>query len=168
MNRICFNWVSNKFDNFVRNISISPYRHTTTKKIPQSIKFNIQAPVIYKFAAFLKQFQRFHTSYAPLNINPSSIKSDVIVYKYENPRFFKILNTFGLVQFFVLCYTSESLLHGLKRIKIDEEDDSKLKKNPIYLRKDFSENSWRYGSAIGIFLIGMPSFNLYRLFLFYT
>lgn len=156
MNRFLFNRFANKFDNIVRNIPISSIRQTT-KWTPQYIKFNIQTPVIYQFATFLKQFQRFHSTHAPININPSSIKSDVIIYKYDNPRFFKIINTFGIVQFFVLCYTSESLLHGLQRTKKDEEDDPKLEKIPSYLRKDFSENKWRYGLSFGTFLIGMLS-----------
>lgn len=47
----------------------------------------------------LKPSIRQFATPAPINLNLSALAKDVIVFKYNNPRYFKLLNVFALIQF---------------------------------------------------------------------
>lgn len=139
--------------NFASRLWSTPFTQPLNRTLTKAAGTNVHKPFTYKLATALKQFHRSHSSKAPINLNTAAIAKDLIVYKYENPRFYRIVNLFGFVQLFVLSYVSESLLHGLKNVPVDVEDQ-RLKNIPSYLRVNFGENSWRYGLATGIFLTG--------------
>jgi len=60
-------------------------------------------------------------SKAPLNIDTTKLLKDVIVFKYENPNYFKYLNVFAIGQFLVLSYFSQYTLVALRNTPVDEQ-----------------------------------------------
>lgn len=126
---------------------------------PKSTTINAHKPIIHKYATILNQYRHSHASYAshaPLNINTAALTKDVIIYKYENPRFFKIVNIFGVVQLFVLSYIAESLLSGLRNVSTNDNDgDPRLENVPGYMRKtNFGDSKWKYGLSFGVAFTG--------------
>lgn len=166
MSRFLFNRNFTNFSSFQRKFSFTPYQQAVNIK-PKAITTNIHKPIIYKYARILRQFQQSYASYAsnasnaPLNFNKAALTKDVIIYKYENPRFFKIVNTFGIVQLFVLTYVSESLVSGLRNVSTNESNaDPRLENVPGYIRHvNFGENKWKYGLAFGTFFTGKMMFH---------
>lgn len=142
--------------NFVRKFTFTRY--------PQSFHINSKAitlhtPLINNFTQILRHFQHPHKAYAthaPLNFNKAALTKDVIIFKYENPRFFKIVNIFGIVQLFVLTYVAESIINGLRNVSPNKADiDPRLEKVPDYMREtNFGENKWRYGMSFGAAFTG--------------
>lgn len=153
MNRLLFNRSILASNLLVRNYTakpiITPLRNII--KEPTTIVFK---PIVYKFSSnILKQFVRKNASYAPINIDPKSLTKDVIVFKYDNPKYFKIMNFFGLVQFFFWLICSEFTLSTMRDTPVDENNEY-LEKMPFYLRINLGENKYKYGLAISCFLLG--------------
>lgn len=130
--------------------SISPPLRNIAKESPR-IVFH---PIICPFSShFSKQFCRKNASYAPLNINTKNLTKDVIVFKYNNPRYFKIMNFFGIVQFFFWIIFAEFTLSTLRNTPIDENDPN-FDDLPFHMRINLGENKYKYGLAITSFMIG--------------
>lgn len=152
MNRLLFNRsVINTC--ITRNYSIGP----STLKLRNIIKEPsniVLKPIVYGFSVhYIKPFYRKRASYAPINIDPSSLTKDVIVFKYNNPKYFRIMNFFGLVQFFFWLICSEFTLSTLRDTPIDHNDPDKHNA-PFYLRINLGENKYKNGLAISCFLLG--------------
>lgn len=104
--------------------------------------------------------RRFHftsnikTNTSLAEINTSPIK-DVILFKYENPRFFKVLNLFAVVQFGFWSYLSLTAYETLR--------DAPVPKNAEKWWEKFNlgENKYRYTIAFSCFLIGSLNFCYY-------
>lgn len=153
MNRLLFNRSVINTNILARNYSIRPttLQLRNTVKEPPKIVFK---PIVYAFSVnYLKQFCRTRASYAPINIDPSSLTKDVIVFKYNNPKYFRIMNFFGLVQFFFWIICSEFALSTLRDTPINDTDPD-LQNTPFYLRINLGENKYKNGLAISCFLLG--------------
>lgn len=113
------------------------------------------APLAYKPAQFAFNVfaKRSHSSVAPLNIDVSNLTKDVIVYKYDNPRYFKLLNIFALVQFVFWTGMAEFQLSNLRDTPVDETAPG-FEEQPFYKRKNLGENRFKYGLASVLLLMG--------------
>lgn len=49
-----------------------------------------------------------------------NLAKDVIVYKYENPRKFKVLNFFAISQLFFWCYLGHWSYTGMRNTKVSD------------------------------------------------
>lgn len=47
-----------------------------------------------------------------------NLAKDIIVYRYENPRKFKLLNIFAISQLFFWCYLGQWSFTGMKYTKV--------------------------------------------------
>ncbi|KAF2883991.1 hypothetical protein ILUMI_22189 [Ignelater luminosus] len=83
-----------------------------------------------------------------LNVNTNVIK-DVIMYKYENPRFFKILNLFAICQFGFWTYLSIFSFKTLRDAPVTPSPDVAW-----WQRINLGENKYRNTIAISAFIIG--------------
>lgn len=61
-------------------------------------------------------------SQTPLNVNTNVIK-DVILFKYENPKFFKMLNVFALCQFGFWTYLSHFAYTTLRDVPMPKSEE---------------------------------------------
>lgn len=102
---------------------------------------------------FLKQFGHRNASYAPINIDVTNLTKDVIIFKHNNPRYFKLMNIFGIVQFFFWIICAEFQLSNLRDIPVNKESPE-FKDLPAYLKVNWGENKFKFGIATASFLFG--------------
>lgn len=163
MNRILSNKYFLASASLFRNYSIKSmaappsFRNAIVTKIPaqptQAIVFKPHLYQLFTSNAF-RQFQRkSYASYAPINIDARNLTKDVIVYKYNNPRFFKVMNIFAIVQFFFWLICSEFTLSTLRDTPINDNDPDISNKSIIY-RVNLGENKYKYGIATATFFLG--------------
>lgn len=79
----------------------------------------------------------------------TNVVKDVILYKYENPRFFRILNIFAICQFGFWAYLSYFSFFYLRDVPADKSKDS-----PWFRRINLGEPKYRYAIGISSFVIG--------------
>ncbi|XP_060520156.1 transmembrane protein 223 [Cylas formicarius] len=90
------------------------------------------------------------SSRAPsLNIN-TKVSRDVILYKYENDKFYKIMNIFGLCQFGFWSYLSVFALKNMRDAPVDESREDL----PWWRKINLGENKYRNGLGTIAFVIG--------------
>ncbi|KAK9891378.1 hypothetical protein WA026_014622 [Henosepilachna vigintioctopunctata] len=106
-------------------------------------------PKLNKLSLFrwlhISPIKRNVLSAAEVNTN---VVKDVILFKYENPRFFKILNLFALVQFGFWTYLSLTAYETLRDVPIDEHAEK------WWERINLGENKYRNTITTVCFLIG--------------
>lgn len=83
-----------------------------------------------------------------INLNTSVIK-DVILYKYENPRQFTLLNIFALTQFAFWLYLSHFAYISLKDVPVSSKEDA-----PWWRKINFGEAKYRNTITYGSFVFG--------------
>ncbi|XP_055311514.1 transmembrane protein 223 [Sitodiplosis mosellana] len=153
MNRLLFNRSILNSSFLVRNYTVKPLTPPLRNIVKEPSRL-IYKPIVYTFSTNgLKQFCRSNGSYAPLNID-TNLAKDVIVFKYNNPRYFKMMNIFGLAQFFFWLICSEFTLSNLRNTPINEGAPN-FADLPLYLRVNLGENKYKYGLAIGCFMFGL-------------
>lgn len=87
------------------------------------------------------------------NSSSTTTLKDLLIYKYENPKFFKYLNFFAIAQFMFWNYLSYFSFTSLKDVPINtiEKSDIDL---PWWRRINLGENKYRNGIALLCFIIG--------------
>lgn len=87
-----------------------------------------------------------------LDIDPTALTKDVIIYKYENPNYFKYMNLFGLLQFLMLSYCGLFTL-GLRDRPVNKAavDYAHL---PWYGKYNLGDKYFRQGISVIVFGIG--------------
>lgn len=80
-----------------------------------------------------------------------SVPKDTILFKYDNPRFFRLMNVFAMSQFFFWVYLSHFAFSTMKNVPISQE--KKEDKDLSWWRK-INFGKYRNGIAAGSFLIG--------------
>lgn len=83
-----------------------------------------------------------------LDVNTNVIK-DVILYKSDGDRFFKVLNFFGVSQFVFWTYLSMTAYQTLKDIPVNEATA-----NVWWRRINFGDSKWKNSLTIISFVIG--------------
>lgn len=87
---------------------------------------------------------------APLRRTATTLDKDVLLYKYENTRFFRYLNLFGASQFIFWLYLS-----NFATTLRDVPEQKTVEKKQWYESLSFlGENKYRNGMAALFFLIG--------------
>lgn len=90
--------------------------------------------------------RNFSGSTVDVNTN---VAKDVILFKYENPRFFKVLNLFALCQFGFWTYLSVFAFQTLRDAPASAEPDAS------WFRKiNLGENKYKNTIAVSAFIIG--------------
>ncbi|XP_037910979.1 transmembrane protein 223 [Hermetia illucens] len=96
-----------------------------------------------------------HVNTTPRSFNRAvdvntNVPKDVILFKYDNPRFFKILNIFALCQFGFWSYLSHFAFTTLKDAPVEKVDE-----DASWFRKiNLGENKYRNTITVSCFLIG--------------
>lgn len=81
----------------------------------------------------------------------ASLQKDVLLYQYENTKFFRYLNLFGVSQFVFWTYLS-NFATSLRDVPVTPNP---VENRPWYERLSFlGENKYRNGMAILFFAIG--------------
>ncbi|XP_055859145.1 transmembrane protein 223 [Episyrphus balteatus] len=80
----------------------------------------------------------------------TNVAKDIILFKYENPKFFKMLNIFAIVQFLFWNYLSHSAFTTLRDAPVDEAPEDAA----WYRQINLGENKYRNGITVSCFLIG--------------
>lgn len=84
-----------------------------------------------------------------LNVNTNVVK-DVILFKYDNPRFYKILNIFAICQFGFWGYLSIFAYTSLRDAPVPKDNED----TPWYLKINLGENKYRNTISASSFIIG--------------
>ncbi|XP_046396376.1 transmembrane protein 223 [Ischnura elegans] len=93
--------------------------------------------------------RRIHSETSPINAK-TTVAKDVILFKYENPRFFKFLNAFALCQFLFWSYLSHFCFTKLRDAPVVRENDDL----PWWRRINMGENKFKNSLAVFCFIIG--------------
>ena len=78
----------------------------------------------------------------------SALSKDVIVFKYDNPRFFKMMNFFCISQVFFWGYLAHWTFYGLKDVKQKEHDKEKVGNEEISWWKTINLGESKYRNSI--------------------
>lgn len=170
MNRLLFNKCFVTPAPLIRNYSIKSlaapsFRSVVVPKTTPPLKNLIIKPIVCKLISsngLHHPFQRSYASYAPINIDVSNLTKDVIVYKYNSPRFYKLMNVFAIVQFFFWLICSEFTLSTLRDAPVDESGPN-FDEQPFYYRINLGENKYKYGIATACFLLGKQMPHQYKI-----
>ncbi|RZC35659.1 TMEM223 domain containing protein [Asbolus verrucosus] len=95
---------------------------------------------------FVKRVRFFCERTLDVNTN---VSKDVILFKYDNPRFFKIINVFGVCQFVFWSYLSVFSFKTLRDAPVDNSKES-----PWWRKINLGENKYRNSLALIAFIIG--------------
>lgn len=151
MNRLLFNGGLAVARPFIQKV---PHKLLKPNVLVKESTNPVFRPIACQFSTNLvKPLIRCQSSYAAMNIDVSNLSKDVIVYKYENPRHFKIMNVCGIVQFFFFLLCAEFTLSNLKDVPVDENDPD-YNNLPFYAKTNLGENKYKFGLAFVTFLVG--------------
>ncbi|KAM8714553.1 hypothetical protein ACLKA7_014643 [Drosophila subpalustris] len=118
-------------------------RHTL-----QSLRCTV--PVItHKLPAIVAPI-RTNSTKAAFDVS-TNVSKDVVLFKYENPRFYKMLNFFGICQFVFWTYLSHFAFTTLKDAPVVEKPGEELK---WYQRINLGDNKYKNGITFCCFMIG--------------
>ncbi|XP_030558290.1 transmembrane protein 223 [Drosophila novamexicana] len=81
----------------------------------------------------------------------TNVPKDIVLFKYENPRFYQMLNFFGVCQFVFWTYLSHFAFTTLKDAPVVEKPGEELK---WFQRINLGENKYKNGITICSFMIG--------------
>lgn len=142
-------------NSFRNNCHKTPARLFTRQPIVQGLKeaFTLNSKVCRLSQPPAKPFtglQRSNFCTRAYDIN-TNVTKDVILYKYENPKFFKILNIFGICQFMFWTYLSHFAFTTLRDAPVEQKEGVELR---WFERINLGENKYRNGITAMSFLIG--------------
>lgn len=102
-------------------------------------------------------FLRNFTS-SSIDVN-TNVAKDIILFKYENPKFFKMLNIFAFCQFGFWSYLSVFAFQTLRDAPATTEPDASW-----YRKINLGENKYKNTIAVLAFVVGEEN-EFYRVFL---
>lgn len=85
----------------------------------------------------------------PAQRTAATLEKDLLLFKYENPRFFRYLNLFGVSQFVFWTYLS-NFATTLRDVPVQQTADQKWYEKLTFL----GENKYKNGMAVLFFLVG--------------
>lgn len=131
------------------------FQKLAQKSPSPSLLFKVER-LAYKpiqFAFNASSARKSYSTVAPINMNASNLTKDVIVYKYNNPRYFKLLNIFALVQFVFWTGMVELQLSTLRDTPVDETAEG-FNEQPFYKKKNLGSDRYKYGVSAVLALVG--------------
>lgn len=94
----------------------------------------------------------------PLHELNTNVAKDVLLFKYENPKFFRYMNFFAIVQYIFWTYLGSFAFTTLRDAPVDE---SKITEHTSWLKRIYlGQNKYRNALAIFALLIGGGSLAL--------
>lgn len=94
-------------------------------------------------------FSKLPVSTSALEVN-TNVAKDVILYRYDNPKFFRIVNIFALCQFGFWTYLSHFAFTSMRDAPVPKDRDDL----PWWRKINLGENKYRNGLTVLSFLIG--------------
>ncbi|CAL8122703.1 unnamed protein product [Orchesella dallaii] len=111
-------------------------------------------------------FRKLSTScrFCALNTNAVAVKNsaseasnsvkDVIIYKFESPRFYKYLNLFAITQYGFWIYISTSSMQ-MNNVPVRETNKAEEEEDlPFWRKINLGTDKYKYGLATGAALMG--------------
>lgn len=145
---------------------LNPLYRLTTQNLcaKPSTSFARPSNILYKptqLAWHQWQNSRMYTvpGGAPINLNVKELAKDVIVFKYENPKFFRYLNIFAGVQFVFWTCMAEFNYRGLKNTPVDETAEG-FEELPFYKKWNLGTEKFKIGMSIVCCLCGKLSIDI--------
>lgn len=92
---------------------------------------------------------KVYVSTSALEVN-TKVAKDVILYRYDNPKFFRIVNIFALCQFGFWTYLSHFAFTSMRDAPVPKDRDDL----PWWRKINLGENKYRNGLTVLSFLIG--------------
>lgn len=132
---------------FGRNITYHYRNVVYVFQRPQTKFLNNTSGSALMYARNLNPKTLFCTS--ALEVNTKVVK-DVILYRYDNPKFFRIVNIFALCQFGFWTYLSHFAFTTLKDAPVPKDADNL----PWWRKINLGENKYRNTLTVMSFLIG--------------
>lgn len=86
--------------------------------------------------------------------NEASAVKDIILYKFESPRFFKYLNLFAITQYGFWTFIGVSSL-SMINIPVPEMSETEEEDTPFWRKINLGSDKYKYGLAAGSMLMGM-------------
>lgn len=86
--------------------------------------------------------------------NEASAVKDIILYKFESPRFFKYLNLFAITQYGFWTFIGVSSL-SMVNIPVPEMSETEEEDIPFWRKINLGSDKYKYGLAAGSMLMGM-------------
>lgn len=88
----------------------------------------------------------------PIHDVKTNVANDVILFKYENPRFFRIMNIFAVVQYMFWAYLGAFAFTSLRDAPVDQ---SKISDDTPWFRKiNLGEHKYRNTLGAVAVLVG--------------
>ncbi|XP_001361739.2 transmembrane protein 223 [Drosophila pseudoobscura] len=112
--------------------------------------FRLTVPYVVNKTPVSGAIKNYSTRAAPFDVS-TSVPKDLILFKYENPKFYKMLNFFGICQFVFWTYLSHFAFTTLKDAPVVEKPEEELK---WFQRINLGDNKYRNGITACCFLIG--------------
>lgn len=118
---------------------------TTIKTLPQIVKTLKSSPFVKQFSTSIPK--------TPESDAASHFSKDIIVYKNDNPKYYRMINIFTISQFLFWGYMGHWSFTSLRNTKIDETVEKD--ENVSWFRKvNLGEDKYKYGMAATCFVIG--------------
>lgn len=110
-------------------------------------RVNLNAPLnaLKKLPNNIQSVNRLCTKVAKNAENAGALNKDIIVFKYENPRFFKMVNVFAISQMFFWAYMGHWSYTSLRHVPTDPK---KAEDDVIWWRK-INLGEEKYKNIIG-------------------
>lgn len=89
----------------------------------------------------------------------TAVAKDVVLFKYDNPKFYKIINIFALTQFVFWNYLSHFAFTTLKDAPVEQNPEEEL---AWYQKINLGENKYRNAITIFCFMIGKLTVVLHK------
>lgn len=86
----------------------------------------------------------------------TNVLKDVILFSYENPRFFKILNTCAICQYVFWCYFGHFCFTEMRDAPVEKQ--AITKETPWYMKINLGENKYKNTLGTSAFIIGQKYF----------
>ena len=90
-----------------------------------------------------------HKVKLPFAIDERNIKEDILIYSYNNDRFYKFLTFFGIVQFFFWIHLAGFSYSTLRDVDpVIEGQNIHGEKHPWWKKINLGKEKYRYGMAV--------------------
>ncbi|XP_014086149.1 transmembrane protein 223 [Bactrocera oleae] len=140
------------------NATANIFRTNTCRLLHRTpfLSQNLKQPVTHKALSLLNKPTILVRAPARNRSSPvfdvnTNVSKDVILFKYENPKYYNVLNIFGFCQFVFWTYLSHFAFTTLKDAPVQEIPGEEL---AWYQQINLGENKYRNGISTICFLIG--------------
>lgn len=91
-------------------------------------------------------------AYQNKGIVNTNVLKDVILFSYDNPKFFKIMNICAICQYFFWCYFGHFCFTEMRDVPIEKKEITE--DTPWYMKINLGENKYKNTLGASAFIIG--------------